>query len=245
MSRQKKNTLFMENVMKKFLPLFALMVAMAFAAPTKAATISFDLNFGPIAVSTANGVIGSLSNFDPDLGTLTNVQLDLEVATTGNTVDFDNEGGSGGPVTLGIGGTVTAQDAGANLSALVADPAQINMGTVDPDNDGAADFIGTDSLSVTGGVGMDSDSTNSSAGGVLAAFTGPNGAPGTFDVNLGSILNTSVIASGPFGPTQTTEGTISGTITVTYTYNDGIPTPAALPAGLALMGMLGLRRRRA
>jgi hypothetical protein len=238
----------MENVMKKFLPFAALVVAMTFAASAKAATITFMLPFGPIPVTTANGVIGSLSLFDPDLGTLTNVELSLDVTTTDNSIIFDNEAGSGGSVTLGVGATVTAQDGGMNLSALIANPNETNMGTVDADNDAAADFVGSDSLAITGGMGTDSDSDSSMVGGVLAAFTGagdPNPV-GTFNVTLGSSIDQSLSTSGAFGPQQVDEGTISGTITVTYTYDDGgIPTPAALPAGLALMGMLGLRRRRA
>lgn len=217
----------------------AALAAALVASPAFAAMESYDLNYGPISVNTANGVIGQLPLFDTQGGTrqLTKVTLTLMSNTSSGTIAWDNEAeGNSSEVTLGIGAEVTASAQG--LLGATAIPLQTGTTTVDADNDGAADFIGTDAFTVTGGSGTDSDMDMSTAPATLTAFEF-DGA-GTFDVSLGSTIETFLSTSGGFGPIDPIPGITDGKVTVTYEY---IPSPATA-ALLGLGGLAATRRRR-
>ena len=64
-------------------------------------------------------------------------------------IGWDNEALVPSDVTLGIGAEVTA--VGLAGVTAIAVPLQTDSGTVDADNDGPADFVGTDSFAVVGG----------------------------------------------------------------------------------------------
>ncbi|MBL7133487.1 MAG: choice-of-anchor E domain-containing protein [Phycisphaerae bacterium] len=181
----------------------------------------------------------ALDKFDPALGTLTKVTIKLEATTDSGTIDWDNEAAIPTDVTLGIGAEVTAT--APLLAALVAVPLQLGSATgVAADNDGAADFIGTDSFSVTGGSGSDDDEDFTTNPADFPTFTA--GFVGdTFDTTIDSVVTNYLSTTGGFGPIQQTPGQAYGTITVTYHY---IPEPATLSL-LALSGLgLLLRRKR-
>ncbi|MCB9853970.1 MAG: choice-of-anchor E domain-containing protein [Phycisphaerales bacterium] len=217
--------------MKSLVASLALLVGFSTA---QASMVSYNVNYGPEAAASPNHVVGMLPLFDPGLGTLTKVTLTLDSTTSGGTIAWDNEAPTSTNITLGIGAevTVTAQ----SLLTAVALPLQTGsaMG-VDADNDGAADFIGTDSFSVVGGSGMDSDMDMSTAPATLLAFTGL----GTFNVELASGVETFLSTSGGFGPIDPVPGVTQGTVTVTYEY---VPEPAT--ALMFVFGGIALIRRR-
>ncbi len=207
-----------------------------------AATISFDASFGPTAIANPTTTI-PLLKFDPGLGTLTLVELSLDANTSAGTIDWDNEAGIPSDVTLGIGAEVTASAPSA--LAAIAVPLQVGSSTVTADNDGAADFIGTDAFSVTGGSGNDSDIDSSGLAATLLIYTATF-AGETFNTDIDSLLSTFLSTTGGFGPIQTFPGTFDGTVEVIYTFT---PIPEPSTAALAALGLLGLgwfgwRRRR-
>lgn len=224
---------------KLFMSALALAVALS-ASSAWAASISFSSPYGPDSVGSAPTSI-SLPKFDPALGTLLSVTLELDAIADSGTIVWDNEAAVPSTVTLGIGATVTAT-APAALT-VVAVPVQIGNGSVEADNDDAPDFVGTDSFTVTGNVGVDSDSATLNAGlaPYIAAFLGEN-----FDVTIASTVYTFLSTSGGFGPIDTTPGDSSGLVTVTYNYQP-VPEPASVVLGL--FGVAGLalvvaRRRK-
>ena len=226
--------------MKGILVLALLSILVALGSPAKAATISFADAYPPLAVPFPASPLATLSQFDPALGTLTKVTLTLDADTSGGTIAWDNESGLTTDVTLGIGATVTA--VGLVGVTAVAIPLQIDSALgVDADNDGAADFVGTDSFSVTSGSGSDSDMD------MLVAGLGPYIGPSTFEVMVSAVLESFLQTTGGFGPLQTTPGVTDGTLTVTYQFTP-IPEPSTFTlAALALLALLahGHRRRRA
>lgn len=221
--------------MKKILATLAIVAMTAVSA--QAASVSYNTNYGPTSVSSAPFNV-QLPKFDPSLGTLVKVTLTLDANTDSGSIAWDNEGAVGGTVDLGIGAEVTATAPSA-LTA-VAVPLQVGNATVDADNDVAADFIGTDSFSVTGGSGSDSDTDMSTLPAVLTAYTAAFLGE-QFDVNIAPSIETFLSTSGAFGPINPTPGLTDGLVAVTYEYTT-IPTPAA--GGMALMGLAGLALRR-
>ena len=187
----------------------------------------------PTAVPFPAATVANLPLFDPGLGTLTKVTLFIEATTSAGTIAWDNEALVESDITLGIGAEVTAS-AMSGLAA-VAIPLQTGDGHVDADNDGAADFIGTDAFAVVGGSGTDDDEDASSLPAVLTAYTGI----GTFPVSVEGKIETFLSTSGGFGPIDPVPGSTEGTVKIIYEY---IPAPGATT--LALIALAGAPRRR-
>ena len=184
------------------------------------------------------GTIVQLPQFDEaTLGTLLSITLELDATAFAGTITWDNESAIPTDVTLGIGAQVTA--AAPSSLTLVATPLQTgNKDGVDPDNDAVADFIGTDSFSVTGGTGNDTDTDVLTNHADFAPYIGV----GLFDVDISSIVKTMILTSGGSGEDQHTAGQASGTVKVTYTY---LPEPATLALmGLGLASVVTMKRRK-
>ena len=220
----------------------ALALVATLVSSSRAASIEFDDTYGPTAVPFPSTALVTLPKFDPILGTLTKVTLTLEAETSAGTIAWDNEADVPSDVTLGIGAEVTATAPSA--LTVVAVPLQVGSSTVDADNDGAADFVGTDAFSVVGGTGSDSDSDMTTLAAALTFYTGP----GSFDVDVGSVVSTFLSTTGGFGPIAPVPGVTEGVVTVLYEYDTIVPEPSTIL--LATIGGLGLliiygRRRRA
>lgn len=222
----------------------AVLVGLAAAQTASALTVMGNMATDTVTYTNVNigsgpSVIGQLAKFDSALGPLLSVELTLDADASAGSIDFDNEAGSPSEVDLGIGAEVTANPVGLATFTVIAVPLQVGSGSVEADSDAAADFLGDDAFSVTGGVGNDTDTVTSAAPGFLAFFTGIAGE--TFDVQIDPSTETFLSSSGGFGPINPVPGLTSGTITVKYTF---IPTPGA--AGLiAVAGLAAARRRRA
>ncbi len=193
------------------LALAALLALFAQGQPAYAATISFADTFGPATVPFPASPLATLSQFDPALGTLTKVTLTLDANTSGGTIAWDNEALTEADVTLGIGARVTAVGL-AGITA-VAVPLQTDSAVgVAADNDDAPDFVGTDSFSVVGGSGSDSDFDELTAG--FGVYIGL----GTFDVTISASVANFLSTTGGFGPISQVPGITDGTVTVTYEF---------------------------
>jgi len=221
-----------------------LLIALASAGLSSAAIVTYNVNYGPTSIGAADFTV-SLPKFDPSLGALTGVSIVLDASTSGSTIVFDNEANVGGSVTLSVGTTVTAT--APLITALVAVPLQIGSGTVTADNDGAPDFIGTDSIGVTTGSGSVSNTQTGSSGPILAAYTATLPLE-TFDVTINNLIAESFSSSGAYGPTQTTSGIFEGEVTVHYSYElTSVPEPSGLLSLGCLIGSgvcLRFRRKR-
>jgi hypothetical protein len=223
--------------MSKRITLALVAIAWLCGSAAQAATISYDDTYGPTAIPFPATALATLPLFDPSLGTLTKVTLTLDASTSAGTIAWDNEALVSTDITLGIGAEVTAVGL-AGITA-VAVPLQTDSATgIDADNDGAADFIGTDSFSVVGGSGSDSDSDMLTSG--LAPYIGL----GTFDVDVSAVVETFLSTTGGFGPIDPVPGTTDGTVTVTYEYTTAPEPLAAVLLASGLAGLLTAARRR-
>ena len=150
----------------------------------RAASIGFSDTFGPLAVPFPATALATLSLFDPALGTLTMVTLAIDASTSGGSISWDNEALIATDVTLGIGAEVTAVGL-AGLTALAV-PLQTGSAVgIDADNDGAADFVGTDSFAFAIAQIFFSDGFDTT---VLNSALGPYTGIGTFDLTLTASL---------------------------------------------------------
>lgn len=104
--------------------------------------------------------------------------------------------------------------------------------------DGAIDFGGTSGNAYTGLTGTDTDSVTLNSLLALATFTGP----GTISLNADGTGNSTGSGAGNLLLQFAT--TAGAKVTVEYYVDRIVPVPAALPAGLALVGLMGLRRSR-
>ncbi len=224
--------------MRKGLALGLLSAPLVCASAATAATISFNTTFGPVAVPLASTALAPLSLFDPALGTLTEVKLTLDADAFAGSIAWDNEAGIPTDVTLGIGAEVMITTTFGNSVVVV--PLQLGSAIgVAADNDGAADFIGTDSFSVVGGIGNDANDAVLTAALDLANYTGI----GTFGIDVEAVVQNFLSTTGGFGPIQQTPGQTQGTVTVTYEFIP-IPEPStALLLGLGLLGFAARARR--
>lgn len=209
----------------------------------RAAVVNEVATFGPLPIGSPSFTL-PLNKFDPALGTLTSVKFTIDITTSGGSLAFDNEAGSPGSVTLGIGANVTATTGVSLITTATATASTTGSASILADNDGAADFAGTDSFTLAGGVATDSAFQLNTTANYLAQFT--QSAPNHFFLNtISNSIFTNTSTSNVFGPTSAAGGMFSGKLTVAYTYN-ALPIPEAGTAlfGIGLAFVAGFRRVR-
>ena len=223
-----------------------------------------------LAIAVAASVIGRADaaltlTIDDGLGNSLSL-ADNGVAVTAGTVSGtgDNFGAIDG--VLQFTGTVGAYDV-VTQTAVSSSPSPFlnlvySVRTLGPASGTLSiQLTDTDFVSGIGNFTFRSDVNNSSQGGTFTAmqmldadnvafggvpeFTADHGA---VLVNQSEAIVLGVALTGPFSLTEaitithTGPGTTSGDITSTV--STVVPTPAALPAGLALMGLVAVHRRR-
>lgn len=233
---------------KASLPALAVFAALGGAA--RADTLSYTLVYGVTNnASTSVSQTQSFTQFDPALGTLTNVTVSMGGTTpfvvNGFVRVFQAGGGSvyqPGVVITSAGTGVAVTGAGLNLSP--ANLTSFNTGKIN----GINTNIGSTSIFGTGTSGTASAAVDS---GSFASYVGT----GTVDVTL-AVGNWTVSPPADAGFGFSIENTnpayfynTGGAVTVTYTYN-AVPEPATVAMlGLGLGGVFmvarTVRRRRA
>jgi hypothetical protein len=223
---------------------FAAALVLGLGVAAQAGTITYGPtlhnNGGALYEGHATGTF-EIPQFD-DLGgtlTLTGVNLTVKVESYDGKQEFDNESFSPASVVLGIGAHVGVKGPDpVGGSRLIVNPTATETvtGFVTGDTDGLpADFIGTDSWSVTGHYAADTKADSRTAAADLAPYIGAGNA--TFEFDGG----TSTAGTGPLpdGWDRVTAPQYKFTTTVEYMFT---PEPATL--SLLALGGLGLLRRR-
>ncbi len=210
-----------------------------FVGTASAATISYNVSFTDPVPNNTPGTVYSLSQFDPSLGTLTSVVLEVSGGISAG-VTGENDSAVAGNLTASLTG---------NLQ--VAGPGGINLAVIFSDSEGPIPVDATDGTPDSGGdfvdFGILSD-TGADSGFLSSGFT-PFIGTGSFDVTVSN--------DGGFNISGVTDSSLgvagfesSGLVTVTYDYTPNGPPPEVVPAPAALafigagMLALGAVRRR-
>jgi|GEM_PF-6656956 len=230
--------------MKK-LVLASLIAAASTIASSHAVVLEGPLvMFGPVSVGSPIPSI-FFPKFDPALGTLISIELQLSAAATNSSLVFDNEGLVAGNASFSLNSSVRAI-AAPGVPDAIAPMSVTRSGSLGADGEvGAADFVGPDSLALVGSASSTGSSTENNAPN-LAQFVGSTG---NYSVALTSsfsaptLLTFSQGVTGSFSsPTQT----VSGGVRPIYNF---VPLAAIPEAGTILFGAalglaLGVRRMR-
>jgi hypothetical protein len=212
--------------MKRFLPLLL-------AVPGFGATITYTayhpgtFDGTPTAGNTATtnwsqNVV--LPLFDPLLGTLTDITLQLTGGVFGSA-RLESQDGSPATINYNLSAIVTAT--GLNGLSVLVLPAANGVFNATA-YDGTTDFGGTSGATFNNLSNADTNSTSSNSAGNLAAYTGV----GNFTVALAANGASSSSGSGNLITSFTTQA--GALVSVTYTYDD--PSPAPEPATFAIVG---------
>ena len=181
----------------------------------------------------------ALPQFDPLLGTLTSVKLDLTSVIQADITAENNSAIPASSFTVTFNGFTQATGPDSTSVLALFPGGTVGTTSLDPtDNGGVPNMSGPDYHNF--GTLTDNKSANANASN-LALYTGT----GT--------INVSVFGSGSFGFSGSTDATLnvsnfggSGTVKVTYTYDEvaPVPEPSAYALIIAGIGLLTLRNRR-
>lgn len=211
------------------------------ACASEAAIVQEVKTFSSVVLGSSPFTI-TVNKFNGSLGILQSIDFKLEATTSGTTLVFDNESPSNGTVNLSVGAEIKAKTGIALITDVVLTPSKTGSGSVVADNDGPPNFGGTDSFSISTGVLNASDSVLRTAPQYLTQFTASPGQT-NYVVTFSNSISSSQTTSGIVGSLNSTAGTFSGKLTVTYTYSP-IPEPGSAVWGLAVGMFAGLRRVR-
>ena len=220
----------------KILSFLAVIGALALGSVASADTITYGpTSFGSFAAGSSGGF--SVPQFNPSLGTLTQVDLFVTGDSDGGSNGLQNLSGFPGEASVSIGTNITVSGP-ASLTVLTF-PASTNSGPVAPFG-GAVDFTfsGPDSILVNGTPSSDSNSDSITSG--MSPYIGLS----TVGFSYGSTVNTSSSASVSPTFSSTTPPTFDFNATVIYHYN-AVPEPGTYALlGIGCLALLGYRRIR-
>jgi hypothetical protein len=226
---------------------FAAFAVLLLTSSSSLAAVSVETElFGP---GTPNfNTLLNFNKFNPALGTLTSVMVEMQVSAAGGslTVDNDGVGPASVAVELGAEGNVSSVDVNLlnNLfqpvvADVTASTANIyNLGAENGDGPSNVDGSGPDGAVLLGGNVSDTDS------GFINSTFHPQyiGAAQTFNITaeIDQILDFGSVGGveGAFTPVSA-----SGYVRVTYTYDAAVPEPASMALIAFGIGVLGLKRR--
>ncbi len=228
--------------------LFGILAAALFRCPAYAETVQYSATLDNGGSNYAAGAAGSfqLPQFDPALGTLTSMAMEVTGNSLGGYIRTDNESGTdSGNTTVSLGMQITV--AGPGSLSVLAFPRVTATRTLTSDTDVAPDFAGTDFV----GIDMP-DLTDTQSGSPSAlqdyvglesvtysfASQGETGYNFQFPLDLVDFFGSDGIGI------QTQASTFNFQATVTYTYDAAtpIPEPACGTLVSLLLGMILLRR---
>jgi hypothetical protein len=181
---------------------------------------------------------------DPGGKPLLKVTLTVIGHSSGGSNTFDNEDLAGGTATVSIGTEIKVSGPVPALGSQLivrAAPLNSNSGPVAGDNEpfsGPPDFVGTDSISVSGTGATDTQSAFKTSAFDLTPYEG--GGNVTFDFSTLTDTAGSITSTGG-GANRVVFGDILSDYTATVTY-ESVPEPAGL-ALLCLAGLYTLHRR--
>ena len=212
----------------------------AFVSPASADTISFSASI-PAQTTDFTNVPLQLSQFNPSLGTLT--QVDLALTTTVNTSFTIWTNGNSGTASLRVLSDVFSLSV-TDSGGYITSPQIANVSLVTPNAYSQA--LGNYykwSSPITTGVPVSTgiftttatDASSYGNGALLALLTGAGTTP--LSVSTSTLTSLSYSVNSPGGLSEATNANLNATITYEYT-----PTPVPLPASLLMLapGLLGL-----
>lgn len=216
--------------------LIAAAAATLVAGASHAATISDTASIGLTSTDWATTV--SLQQFNAALGALNSVTITVVGNVLGDAF-FDNGENAVRTVTANLSAEITAD--GPNTSfTIVVNPLGSQAVTLGADEGEAfPDFAGSDSASITGVSGSDTDTAT-----ILSGFGDYIGL-GTFDVDFDAVATSMAVGGGNVASFFTTEASASVTVVYDYTAPAPVPLPAGLPLaliGIAAFGAVKLRK---
>jgi hypothetical protein len=225
-------------------------MALLYVGLSQAATIAYTASYP--ATATDYTATLSLSQFDPSLGTLTEVSLQLagtqtiteltltNTASSAETFEFDStakfyaSANSAGTTLLSTGAPFAIFDATLTLGAVGGGSCNFGDPTT-PVNCSAIEYA-------NGGAPI-TDTLNASAN-IFTSLGGYIGT-GTFNQTFHTLTGTAFSGGGGnINPVQTTNASLLATVTYTYDTAPSTPEPATLfLMGSALVGVGFVRRR--
>jgi hypothetical protein len=201
-----------------------------------AATVSYGpTSVGPLSAGSAG--IFTLSQFDPALGTLNSVFVEIIGNSFGGANTLDNESTFAGTAALSIGTNITVSGPASLL--ILSTPVQSTTGAIAADDEaGPPDYTGPDSISLIGTTSSDYDSDLLMLG--LAPYIGLGNV--TFNYTSSTNSSTSANVAPTFSFNSPTEFSFDAQVTYIY---DPIPEPSMFGiCGLLGAGLAACSRRK-